>query len=108
MTKEAFHSEGKTNPLYHKLSFNSRSLQPTIKCINRAWVRNIRGVLTVQVVVEYLRLGEVLEAVVLRPQADDRFCWRLFSVLGLQGNVRWFLDAEGCKGVMEDQCTSKG
>ena len=52
---------------------------PTIKCMNSAWVRNIPEVLTVQVVVEYLRLGEVLEAVVLRPQAEDRFCWRFIS-----------------------------
>jgi hypothetical protein len=56
----------------------------------------------VQVIVEYLKLWDVLENVALRPQVEDRFVWR-FGAEGLysassayiQGHVHRLLDAVG-------------
>jgi hypothetical protein len=49
---------------------------------NRAWVTDIRGAPTVQVIMEYLRVWELMEGVQLQQAVDDRFCWR-FSADGV-------------------------
>ena len=41
---------------------------------NRAWVSDIRGVPTVQLLLEYLQLWEVLQNVQLEDRAPDTVC----------------------------------
>ncbi|CAN6371894.1 unnamed protein product [Urochloa humidicola] len=43
--------------------------------INRRWVRDITGALTVQVLLEYLDIREIVRGMVLDPNVDDRVCW---------------------------------
>lgn len=43
---------------------------------DRRWVRDITGARTVPVILEYLRLWEMLETVQLQPTVPDRFVWR--------------------------------
>ncbi|WVZ89347.1 hypothetical protein U9M48_035768 [Paspalum notatum var. saurae] len=42
---------------------------------NRRWVTDIRGALTVQVLVEYLRIWELVDEVSLQPGVPDQFHW---------------------------------
>ena len=44
--------------------------------LNRAWVRDITGALTVQVIVEYLQIWNLVENQVVVEQAEDRFIWK--------------------------------
>ncbi|WVZ93865.1 LOW QUALITY PROTEIN: hypothetical protein U9M48_039818 [Paspalum notatum var. saurae] len=46
---------------------------------NRCWVSNIKGALTIQVLVEYLHIWELLEGVILQPDTPDTLIWRLSS-----------------------------
>ncbi|WVZ82995.1 hypothetical protein U9M48_030188 [Paspalum notatum var. saurae] len=43
---------------------------------NRRWVTDIRGALTVQVLVEYLKIWEMVDDVTLQPGVPDQFLWR--------------------------------
>jgi len=44
---------------------------------NRGWVRDIRGALTVQVLMEYLQVWDPLEGVILQQGVPDQFWWKL-------------------------------
>ncbi|WVZ50728.1 hypothetical protein U9M48_001955 [Paspalum notatum var. saurae] len=44
---------------------------------SRRWVTDIRGALTVQVLVEYLKIWELVDGVILQPEVPDQFSWRL-------------------------------
>jgi hypothetical protein len=46
---------------------------------NRKWVSDIKGALTVQVLVDYLRIWELVEGIVLHPEVSDHFSWKLSS-----------------------------
>jgi hypothetical protein len=46
---------------------------------NRKWVSDIRGGLSVTVLVEYLRLWNLVDVVVLQPDIADQHIWRLSS-----------------------------
>ncbi|WVZ54502.1 hypothetical protein U9M48_005288, partial [Paspalum notatum var. saurae] len=43
---------------------------------NRRWVKDIRGALTVQVLVEYVKVWEMVDDVILEPGVPDHFRWR--------------------------------
>jgi mannosyltransferase OCH1-like enzyme len=43
---------------------------------NRAWVRDITGAITVQVIVEYLQIWNLVENQVINDLAEDRFIWK--------------------------------
>ena len=43
---------------------------------NRAWVRDITGALTVQVIVEYLQVWNLVENHTINNLAEDRFIWK--------------------------------
>lgn len=43
---------------------------------NRRWVTDISGSLTVQVLVEYLRVWELVDEVTLQPGIPNQFLWR--------------------------------
>jgi len=43
---------------------------------NRRWVKDIRGALTVQVLVEYVKVWEMVDDVILQPGVPDHFRWR--------------------------------
>ncbi|WVZ76358.1 hypothetical protein U9M48_024338 [Paspalum notatum var. saurae] len=43
---------------------------------NRRWVKDIRGALTVQVLVEYVKVWEMVDDVILQPGVPDNFRWR--------------------------------
>jgi hypothetical protein len=47
--------------------------------IEHKWVSNIRGALTVGVIVDYLQLWNDLQEVVLQPGVNDRHSWRFAS-----------------------------
>jgi hypothetical protein len=44
---------------------------------NRQWVSDIRGGLSVTVLVEYLQLWNLVDGVVLQPDIADQHIWRL-------------------------------
>jgi len=44
---------------------------------NRGWVRDIRGALTVQVLMEYLQVWDLLDGVILQQGVPDQFRWKL-------------------------------
>jgi len=48
---------------------------------NRAWVSDIRGALTVQILIEYIYLWEMLSNVELQPDVEDTHIWQ-FSNTG--------------------------
>jgi len=48
---------------------------------NRTWVSDIRGALTVQVLIEYINLWELLSNVELQPDVEDTHIWT-FSTTG--------------------------
>jgi len=43
---------------------------------NRAWVRDIVGALTTQVLCDYIRVWELVQDIVLQPLEPDRFVWK--------------------------------
>ncbi|KAM0892078.1 hypothetical protein ACQ4PT_025976 [Festuca glaucescens] len=57
----------------------SRTVQQGMQ--GNAWVRDIQGVLTVDAVVQYLRLWPLIQSVTLRADAPDVFTWK-FSASG--------------------------
>jgi hypothetical protein len=44
--------------------------------INRAWASDIRGPRTVQVILGYLRVDQLVRGIELQPGTEDRFVWR--------------------------------
>ena len=46
---------------------------------NRDWVADIKGALTVQVLIEFLKSWELVEGVVSHPDVPDRFSWKFSS-----------------------------
>jgi len=46
---------------------------------NRCGVSDIKGALTVQVLIEYLHIWELLEGVIIQPDTPDTLIWRLSS-----------------------------
>jgi len=44
---------------------------------NRTWVSDIRGALTVQVLIEYINLWELLSNVELQPDVEDTHIWKV-------------------------------
>ncbi|WVZ84849.1 LOW QUALITY PROTEIN: hypothetical protein U9M48_031834, partial [Paspalum notatum var. saurae] len=54
----------------HKVSQAVRSI---------SWVPDIKGALTVQVLIEYLHIWELLEEVIIQPDTPDNLVWRLSS-----------------------------
>jgi hypothetical protein len=58
-----------------------RTKQRTVKeaLTNRAWIADIKGALTVGVIVDYLHLWDIVLATVLQPEREDKHIWRLSS-----------------------------
>ncbi|WVZ84165.1 hypothetical protein U9M48_031224 [Paspalum notatum var. saurae] len=46
---------------------------------NRSWVTNMKGALTVQVIVEYLLIWDLVDDMILQPDNPDQHCWKLSS-----------------------------
>jgi hypothetical protein len=46
---------------------------------NRAWIADIKGALTVGVIMDYLHLWDLVSATVLQPESEDKHIWRLSS-----------------------------
>jgi hypothetical protein len=46
---------------------------------NRGWVADIKGALTVQVLIEFLKVWELVEGIVLHPDVPDHFSWKFSS-----------------------------
>ena len=44
--------------------------------LNRTWIRDIQGALSVQVIMDYLHLWDILEEMVLIPDRDDIHYWK--------------------------------
>ena len=44
---------------------------------NRTWVSDIRGALTVQVLIEYINLWELFSNVELQPDVEDTHIWKV-------------------------------
>jgi len=44
---------------------------------NRGWVQDIRGALTVQVLMEYLQVWDLMDGVILQQGVPDQFRWKL-------------------------------
>jgi hypothetical protein len=47
--------------------------------VNRSWVEDIKGALTVQVLADYLSIWDLVDGVVLQPGVLDRHVWKLSS-----------------------------
>lgn len=45
-------------------------------CSQRAWVQDITGALTVQVILDYLSVWDLVESTSLQPNTPDRFLWK--------------------------------
>jgi len=45
----------------------------------RGWVADIKGALTVQVLIEFLKVWELVDGIVLHPNARDHFSWKFSS-----------------------------
>ncbi|WVZ55719.1 hypothetical protein U9M48_006344 [Paspalum notatum var. saurae] len=45
---------------------------------NHRWVTDIRGALTVSVLIDYLRIWELVDGIMLQPGVPDQFRWRFF------------------------------
>jgi hypothetical protein len=43
---------------------------------NRSWVNDIRGALTVPVLIEYLQLWDMVDGMVLQQQVPNQFTWK--------------------------------
>jgi hypothetical protein len=43
---------------------------------NEDWIRDITGLRTVPVLIQYIQLRERLQSVILSQEMDDRFIWR--------------------------------
>jgi hypothetical protein len=58
-----------------------RTKQRTVKeaLTNRAWIADIKGALTVGVIVDYLHLWDIVSATDLQPEREDKHIWRLSS-----------------------------
>lgn len=46
---------------------------------NRGWVVDVKGALTVQVFIEFLKVWELVEGIVLHPNVPDHFSWKFSS-----------------------------
>ncbi|GJM99455.1 hypothetical protein PR202_ga16553 [Eleusine coracana subsp. coracana] len=53
---------------------HSRTLQQGLQ--NRQWIRDIVGPITVVVLVQYLKVWELIQEVTVRPEQEDKICWR--------------------------------
>ena len=47
--------------------------------LNRAWATDIRGARTVQAILGFLRVDELVRGMVLQPDTEDHFVWRFGS-----------------------------
>ncbi|WVZ89606.1 hypothetical protein U9M48_035985 [Paspalum notatum var. saurae] len=62
--------------LIHLIPKRSKK-QRTIQGLNRSWGAGIQGALTVQVIVEYLKLWELVGDFTLQPSVADQHTWKL-------------------------------
>jgi len=46
---------------------------------NRAWIANIQGAITVEVLLDVFQLWDILSGIVLQPERKDKHIWRLSS-----------------------------
>ncbi|CAN6247387.1 unnamed protein product, partial [Urochloa humidicola] len=53
----------------------SRTVQEALT--NRCWISDIRGVLTVGVLIEYLHLWDIVADIQLQPEVEDKHIWKL-------------------------------
>jgi hypothetical protein len=58
-----------------KRKAKNRTVQEALN--NHAWVLDFAGALSVGVMVEYLQLWDLLQEVVLQPEVEDTYFWRL-------------------------------
>jgi hypothetical protein len=44
---------------------------------NHAWTADIQGVVTIEIIIEYIQLWELLLDIPLQPEVEDTHVWRL-------------------------------
>ena len=44
---------------------------------NRSWVQDIKGAHTVEVLLDYLHIWDIVEEIILQPEIPDHFRWKL-------------------------------
>jgi hypothetical protein len=44
---------------------------------NRSWVQDIRGARTVEVLLDYLHVWDMVDEIILHPEIPDRYIWKL-------------------------------
>jgi hypothetical protein len=44
---------------------------------NRSWVQDIKGAHTVEVLLDYLHIWDIVDGIILHPEILDRFSWKL-------------------------------
>lgn len=55
---------------------------------NRAWVQDIKGALSVQTIIEYLHVWDLVDGYILQQGVQDHHIWR-FTQFGLQRILCW-------------------
>ena len=63
--------------LYNAVGARARQTRTVAAgCCQRAWVHDISGALTVQVILDYLRIWDMVESTQLQSSTPDRFLWK--------------------------------
>jgi hypothetical protein len=67
--------------LFNAVAARGRKRKVFAALENRSWILDIKGALTVEVLVEYLQLWELLERFELQPEVENTYIWK-FSTSG--------------------------